>query len=71
LRGIDDRMPGTHHGFLGSTHDYLSYMVPIADNVGWWNFSHPNHYEEWVTVSKYFGDRVATAWDELIEQDSK
>ena len=71
LRGIDDRMPGTHHGFLGSTHDYLSYMVPVEDNVGWWNFSHPNHYEEWVTISKHFGDKVANAWDELVEEDSK
>ena len=71
IRGVDDRMPGTHHGFLGSTHDYLSYMVPVADNVGWWNFSHPNHYEEWVTISKHFGDTIANAWDELVKQDPK
>ena len=64
-------MPGTHHGFLGSTHDYLSYMIPVEDNVGWWNFSHPNHYEEWVTISKHFGDKIANAWDELVEEDSK
>ena len=70
IHGIDDRMPGIHHGFLGSTHDYLSYMVPDADNVGWWNFSHPNHYEEWVTISKYFGDRIAKAWERLVEPSS-
>ncbi len=66
IDGVDRLMPGTHHGFIGSAHDYLSYMVPASDNVGWWNFDHPNHYEEWVTIGKQFGDDVASAWNELL-----
>ena len=67
IEGVDQLMPGTHHGFIGSAHDYLSYMVPKTDNVGWWNFDHPNHYEEWVTIGKRFGDDIATAWRTLLE----
>lgn len=66
MEGVDHLMPGTHHGFIGSTHDYLSYMVPLSDNVGWWNFGHPNHYEEWVTIGKRFGDDIAAAWRTLL-----
>ena len=66
MAGVDYLMPGKHHAFMGSSQDYLSYMVPVADNVGWWNFDHPNHYEEWVTIGKGFGDEVATAWQQLL-----
>ncbi len=66
IDGVDRLMPGTHHGFIGSAHDYLSYMVPASDNVGWWNFGHPNHYEEWVTIGKRFGDDIAAAWRTLL-----
>jgi len=67
MEGVDSAMPGIHHAVIGSAQDYLSYMVPLHDNVGWWNFSHPNHYEEWVTIGKRFGDDVAQAWSELID----
>jgi len=66
MAGVDHLMPGRHHGFLGSTHDYLSYLMPLADNTGWWNFDHPNHYEEWVTIGKRFGEDVLRAWLELL-----
>ena len=66
MAGADHLMPGRHHGFIGSAQDYLSYMVPPADNTGWWNFDHPNHYEEWVTIGKRFGDDVRRAWRELL-----
>lgn len=66
MPGVDHRMPGRHHGFIGSAQDYLSYLVPPADNTGWWNFDHPNHYEEWVTIGKRFGEDVRRAWDELL-----
>ena len=43
-------------------------LVPDApaDNTGWWNFDHPNHYEEWVTIGKRFGEDVRRAWQELL-----
>ena len=66
MAGVDHLMPGRHHGFIGSAQDYLSYLVPPADNTGWWNFDHPNHYEEWVTIGKRFGDDVLRAWQELL-----
>ena len=66
MAGVDRLMPGRHHGFVGSAQDYLSYLVPPADNTGWWNFDHPNHYEEWVTIGKRFGEDVLRAWQELL-----
>ena len=66
MAGVDHLMPGRHHGFIGSAQDYLSYLVPPADNTGWWNFDHPNHYEEWVTIGKRFGEDVLRAWQELL-----
>ena len=66
MAGVDHLMPGRHHGFIGSAQDYLSYLVPASDNTGWWNFDHPNHYEEWVTIGKRFGEDVRRAWRELL-----
>ena len=66
MEGVDKLLPGDHHVVIGSAQDYLSYMIPRADNVGWWNFDHPNHYEEWVTIGKQFGDNVAQAWAKLL-----
>ena len=60
-------MPGRHHAFIGSAHDYLSYLMPPSDNTGWWNFDHPNHYEEWVTIGARFGEGVRRAWRDLLE----
>ena len=68
MAGVDHLMPGRHHGFVGSAQDYLSYMVPPADNTGWWNFDHPNHYEEWVTIGKRLGEDVARAWREVLAE---
>jgi hypothetical protein len=66
MQGIDGLMPGRHHVVIGSAHDYLSYMIPTSDNVGWWNFNHPNHYEDWVTIGAAFGDDIGRAWRELL-----
>jgi|GEM_PF-3556937 len=52
----DRYMPGRHHAVLGQANNYLSYLIHRSDNVGWWNFGHPNHYEDFVTVSRDFGD---------------
>ncbi len=67
MDGVVHLMPGQHHAFIGSAHDYLSYLVPPSDNTGWWNFDHPNHYEEWVTIGSRFGDDVYRVWRELLE----
>ena len=66
MAGVDHLMPGGHRGFIGSAQDYLSYLVPAADNTGWWNFDHPNHYEEWVTIGRRFGEDVLRAWQDLL-----
>ncbi len=68
MDGVVHRMPGRHHGFLGSAQDYLSYLVAPADNTGWWNFDHPNHYEEWVTISRRLGEDVRRAWRKLLAE---
>jgi hypothetical protein len=49
-------MPGKYKGVLGLANHYLSYLIHENDNHGWWRTKHPNHYEELVTTSKYFGD---------------
>ncbi len=67
MDGVVHLMPGRHHAFIGSAHDYLSYLVPTSDNTGWWNFDHPNHYEEWVTIGTRFGEDVRRAWRDLLE----
>ena len=67
MDGVVHLMPGQHQAFIGSAHDYLSYLVPPSDNTGWWNFDHPNHYEEWVTIGARFGDDVQRAWRSLLE----
>ncbi len=66
IAGIDQLMPGTHHAVIGSANDYLSYMIPMSDYVGWWNVDHPNHYEDAVTIGKRFGDDVYRAWLDLL-----
>ena len=66
MRGVDKTMPGIHHAIIGSANDYLSYLIPRSDYVGWWNMDHPNHYEDLVTISKGFGDDVAEAWRVLL-----
>jgi hypothetical protein len=70
MPGFDRTMPGIHHAVIGSANDYLSYMIPRSDYVGWWNMNHPNHYEDLVTISKRFGDDVAGAWRVLLEDVS-
>ncbi len=67
MDGVAHLMPGRHQAFVGSAHDYLSYLMPPSDNTGWWNFDHPNHYEEWVTIGARFGDDVQRAWRSLLE----
>ena len=66
ISGVDQYMPGTHHAAIGSANDYLSYMIPTSDNVGWWNMNHPNHYEDGVTIGKHFGDDVFRTWLRLL-----
>jgi hypothetical protein len=56
MPAIEPYLPGRIHLMLGSANNYLSYLVPTSDNVGWLNGSHPNCYEEQVTVGKDFGD---------------
>ena len=65
--GVDRYMPGTHHAVIASANDYLSYMIPSTDYVGWLNVNHPNHYEDLVTIGKRFGDDIGRRWFELLE----
>ena len=67
MTGVDERMPGRHHAVIGSAQDYLSYMIPPSDYVGWWNEGHPNHYEDLVTIGKRFGEDVARTWRQLLD----
>ena len=71
MQGVDGGMPGTHHAIIGSANDYLSYMIPRSDYVGWWNMDHPNHYEDLVTIGRRFGDDVAQAWRVLLRGVSR
>ena len=71
MAGVDHLMPGRHHAFVGSAQDYLSYLMPLSDNTGWWNFDHPNHYEEWVTIGRRFGEDVRRAWLDLLAERAR
>ena len=71
MPGVDHLMPGRHHAFVGSAQDYLSYLMPPSDNTGWWNFDHPNHYEEWVTIGSRFGEDVRRAWLDLLAERAR
>lgn len=62
----DAVMPGKHHAVLGQANGYLSYLLHEPDNVGWWHFAHPLHYEEFVTVGKQFGDDAANKVMQLL-----
>jgi hypothetical protein len=56
MPGLEPHIPGKHKTMIGSANNYLSYLVPASDNVGPLNSDHPNHYEEFVTIGKHFGD---------------
>jgi len=66
LEGVRKYMKGEHVAMLGQAQNYLSYMVHLNDNVGALNFKHPNHYEEFVTVSKHLGDDLGNKWMQLL-----
>lgn len=56
MPGWERYVPGRHHAVFGEANSYLSYLLPESDNVGALNFKHPNHYEDFVTIWKGFGD---------------
>jgi hypothetical protein len=58
MPAMDPHLFGSHHAVLGQANNYLSYLIHRPDNHGWWNFGHPNHYEEFVIVGKNMGDDV-------------
>lgn len=64
--GFKSLIKAPHLAVLGQAQNYLSYEFPQSDNIGPLNFKHPNHYEEMVTVSKYFGDDVGNLWMEML-----
>lgn len=67
LEGALPYMKGPHYAVLGQAQNYLSYMFPAEDSVGALRFKHPNHYEEFVTVNKHFGDDVGNLWMRLLD----
>jgi hypothetical protein len=66
MKGASELMKGPHKAVLGQANNYLSYLIPKSDNVGWFRFKHPNHYEEFVTIGKEFGDDVGNKWMEML-----
>lgn len=65
-RGAKEWMKGPHYMVFGQANNYLSYLLPKSDNVGTLRFKHPNHYEEFVTVNKNFGDDVGNLWMKML-----
>ncbi|HEX4925007.1 MAG TPA: hypothetical protein VFV50_13015, partial [Bdellovibrionales bacterium] len=69
IEGLEQFMPGKHKAMVGQANNYLSYLVPVSDNVGWSNDKHPNHYEELVTIGKNFGDDTYAALLDLLSEE--
>ncbi|MBT7608264.1 MAG: hypothetical protein HN576_00815 [Bacteriovoracaceae bacterium] len=66
MKGAREFMKGPHKAVLGQANNYLSYLIPKSDNVGWFRFNHPIHYEEFVTIGKEFGDDVGNKWMQML-----
>ena len=66
MPSLKKNMDGIHRAILGQANNYLSYMIHKSDNVGWWNFRHPNYYEEGVTIGKHFGDEVGNKLMQML-----
>lgn len=62
LKGVRENLHTKYTAVLGQAHNYLSYLLHKGDNFGSLNFKHPDHYEEFVTTSKYFGDDLGNLW---------
>ncbi len=65
-RGVKEWMKGPHYAVFGEANNYLSYLLPQSDNVGALKFKHPNHYEEFVTTNKHFGDDLGNLWMRML-----
>jgi hypothetical protein len=71
MPGFDAYIPGKHHVLLGQANNYLSYLVHLPDNVGPLNFNHPLWYEEFLTVSKHFGDDAGNKIMQLLGRSER
>jgi hypothetical protein len=69
MKGASEFMRGPHKAVLGQANNYLSYLLPKSDNISWFRFNHPLHYEEFVTIGKNFGDDVGNKWMEMLGTD--
>lgn len=66
MAGARPLLKGPYKAVLGQANNYLSYLLPRSDNVGALKFKHPNHYEEFVTVNKHFGDDTGNKWMQML-----
>lgn len=71
MPGVRPWIKGPHIAILGQANNYLSYMIPLSDNVGALRFKHRNHYEEFVTVSKYLGDDLGNKWMQMLGSETR
>jgi hypothetical protein len=62
MEGAKELLPTKYKAVLGLANGYLSYMVHRKDNLGALRFDRPDHYEEFVTVNKHFGDDLGNLW---------
>jgi hypothetical protein len=66
MEGVRPLLKGPHIAVLGQANNYLSYLLPLSDNVGALNFKQAPHYEEFVTVNKHFGNDVGNKWMQML-----
>lgn len=66
MAGARPLLKGPYKAVLGQANNYLSYLLARSDNVGALKFKHPNHYEEFVTVNKHFGDDTGNKWMQML-----
>ncbi len=71
MPSIQKAMGGKHQLFFGQAQNYLSYLIHHTDNVGWWNFGHPIHYEEFVTTDKNLGDDVGNKILAMLDSEER
>lgn len=75
IRGLDESLPGAHHMVVSLAGNAFGYLIPASDylafDFGDWlfgtgNTTHPNFYEEEVSLGPSFGDTVSNAVLDLV-----
>lgn len=68
---VENHMTGRDKMMFSLANDYFGYAIPASDHVGFFNVSHPNHYEEFVTPGEDFGDSVGNKMLQMLGEERR